>query len=417
MAEMVYDVAVIGGGPAGMMAAGRAAACGARVVLLEKNASLGAKLLITGGGRSNITNAQFDQHIFLAKFGESAKFLFSPFSQFGVQDTLDFFHAHGMPTKIEAEKRVFPVSDQAQSVWNALVQYMREGAVMIRVGSQVSGIEVAHGLVEGVRLKNGDVIRAGKYILATGGKSHPETGSTGDGFRWLEAIGHTVIAPRPSLVPLRTAEPWVAALAGVSFGEAKITAFQNNQKIFPSRKGKMLFTHVGLSGPLVLNMSRSVSEFLPYGPVVLSIDFFPQMNVGELDRELQMVLERAKNKQIKNSLEGFVSPALISVLLHLSGIDEDTPTHSLSRDERLSVVRYLKDLRVTVTGVLGADKAIVTSGGVTLEEVDCKYMRSRLFSNLYLVGDILNIDRPSGGYSLQLCWTTGFVAGNAAGAK
>lgn len=417
MAEMVYDVAVIGGGPAGMMAAGRAAACGARVVLLEKNASLGAKLLITGGGRSNITNAQFDQHIFLAKFGESAKFLFSPFSQFGVQDTLDFFHAHGMPTKIEAEKRVFPVSDQAQSVWNVLVQYMQEGAVMIRVGSQVSGIEVAHGLVEGVRLKNGDVIRAGKYILATGGKSHPETGSTGDGFRWLEAIGHTVIAPRPSLVPLRTAEPWVAALAGVSFGAAKITAFQNNQKIFPSRKGKMLFTHVGLSGPLVLNMSRSVSEFLSYGPVVLSIDFFPQINVGELDRELQLVLERTKNKQIKNSLEGFVSSALIPTILPLSGIDEDTPTHSLSRDERLSLVRCLKDLRVTVTGVLGADKAIVTSGGVTLEEVDCKYMRSRLFSNLYLVGDILNIDRPSGGYSLQLCWTTGFVAGNAAGAK
>ncbi len=417
MADIAYDVAVIGGGPAGMMAAGRAAACGARVVLLEKNESLGAKLLITGGGRSNITNAQFDQHIFLAKFGESAKFLFSPLSHFGVQDTLDFFHAHGMPTKIEAERRVFPVSDQAQSVWNALVQYMREGKVMIRVGSQVSGIEAVDGLVEGVRLTNGDVIRAGKYILATGGKSHPETGSTGDGFRWLESIGHTVIAPRPSLVPLRTAEPWVAALAGVSFGEAKLTAFQNNQKIFPSRKGKILFTHVGLSGPLVLNMSRSVSEFLPYGPVILLIDFFPQMNVGELDQEIQVVLERAKNKQIKNSLEGLASPVLLSTLLRLSRIDEDKPTHSLSRDERLSLVRCLKGLRVTVTGVLGADKAIVTSGGVPLEEVDCKYMRSRLFTNLYLVGDILNVDRPSGGYSLQLCWTTGFVAGSAAGAK
>lgn len=164
-------------------------------------------------------------------------------------------------------------------------------------------------------------------------------------------------------------------------------------------------------------MSRSVSEFLPYGPVVLSIDFFPQMNVGELDLELQTVLERVKNKQIKNSLEGFASPALIAVLLRLSGIDEDKPTHSLSRDERLSLVRYLKNLHVTVTGVLSADKAIVTSGGVTLEEVDCKYMRSRLFNNLYLVGDILNIDRPSGGYSLQLCWTTGFVAGSAAGSQ
>ena len=414
MTKVLYDVAVIGGGPAGMIAAGRAAAGGARVVLLEKNAALGAKLLITGGGRSNITNAEFDQHIFLAKFGESAKFLFSPFSRFGVQDTLDFFHAHGMPTKVEAEKRVFPASESSQSVWDALAGYMREGHVTIHTGSQVSGIEIADGLVNGVRLKDGDNIQARSFVLATGGKSHPETGSTGDGFRWLQAIGHTVIAPRPALVPLRVAEPWVALVAGVSFAEAKLTAFQNDRKIFPAQKGKMLFTHVGLSGPLVLNMSRSVAEFLQYGPVVISIDLFPQVNLGELDKQLQVLLDAVHKKQTKNALEGFVLPALVPVLLHLSDVDGERPAHSLTRDERSSLVRLLKDLRVTVTGLLGLDKAIITSGGVDLSEVDCKYMRSRLYPNLYLVGDILNIDRPSGGYSLQLCWTTGFVAGASA---
>ena len=414
MAEISHDVVVIGGGPAGMMAAGRAAAGGARVVLLEKNAALGAKLLITGGGRSNITNAEFDQHLFLAKFGESAKFLFSPFSRFGVQDTLDFFHAHGMPTKVEAEKRVFPASESAQSVWDALTEYMREGRVIVRTGSQVGGIEVENGLATGIRLKNNEVIHARNIILATGGKSHPETGSTGDGFRWLQAIGHTVVAPRPALVPLRVAESWVASVAGVSFAEAKLTAFQHDRKIFPARKGKMLFTHVGLSGPLVLNMSRSVSEFLPYGPVVISIDLFPGTNLGELDQELRLSLDALKKKQMKNVLEGFVPPALVPVLLNLSGIDGETPAHSLTRVERSVLVRLLKDLRVTVTGLLGLDKAIITSGGVDLAEVDCKYMRSRLYPNLYLVGDILNIDRPSGGYSLQLCWTTGFVAGASA---
>lgn len=425
---MKYDVTVIGGGPAGMMAAGRAAECGARVVLLEKNTSLGAKLLITGGGRSNVTNAEFDRNIFLGKFKDAAKFLFSPFSRFGVQDALDFFHAHGMPTKIEAEKRVFPASDSAQSVWDALVGYMRQGSVTVLSGMEVAGMEVEDGHISGIRLKNGDTLRAHSYILATGGQSHPETGSTGDGFRWLEKIGHRIVESRPSLVPLRVREEWVHSLSGVSFPEAKLTVFQNDKKqdeksislprkAFPSRQGKILFTHFGLSGPLVLNMSRDISEFLQYGEVTVSIDLFLHMNIGELDTEVQGLFAPNKNKQIKNSLDGFVAPLLVPVLLGLAGIDPEKPVHSVSREERLALVRLLKDLRMTVTGLLGEDKAIVTSGGVALEEVDFKNMRSRLYPNLYLVGDILNIDRPSGGYSLQLCWTTGYVAGIAAAGK
>lgn len=425
---MKYDVAVIGGGPAGMMAAGRAAECGARVVLLEKNNSLGAKLLITGGGRSNVTNAEFDRNIFLEKFKDASKFLHSPLATFGVQDALDFFHSHGMPTKIEAEKRVFPVSDSAQSVWDALVQYMREGSVTVLSGMEVAGIDAADGQISGIRLKNGDTVNANAYILATGGKSRPETGSTGDGFRWLHEIGHMVVEPRPSLSPLRVRESWARECSGVSFADAKLTVFQNDKKqdekiaslprkAFPSRSGKILFTHFGLSGPLVLNMSRDISEFLQYGEVIVSIDLFPRMNIGELDTEAQALFVPNKNKQIKNSLEGLVAPLLVLVLLRLASIDPEKPVHSVSREERLALVRLLKDLRMTVTGLLGEDKAIVTSGGVALEEVDFKNMCSRLYPNLYLAGDILNIDRPSGGYSLQLCWTTGYVAGTAAAGK
>lgn len=402
-----------------MMAAGRAAECGARVVLLEKNASLGAKLLITGGGRSNVTNAESDRNIFLGKFKGAAKFLFSPFAQFGVQHTLDFFHSHGMPTKIEAEKRVFPVSDSAQSVWDALVQYMRQGEVTVLSGMEVAGIETASGQISGIRLKNGDIVNASAYILATGGKSRPETGSTGDGFRWLHKIGHTIIEPRPALVPLLVREEWIHSLSGVSFPEAKLTVFQSGKeqgikKILPSRRGKILLTHFGLSGPLVLNMSRDISEFLQYGEVIVSLDFLPHMNIGEIDKEVQALFAPNKNKQIKNSLEGLVAPLFVPVLLRLANIDPEKPVHSVSREERLALARLLKDFRMTVTGLFGEDKAIVTSGGIALEEVDFKNMRSRLYPNLYLVGDILNVDRPSGGYSLQLCWTTGYVAGTAA---
>lgn len=411
---MDYDVLVIGGGAAGMMAAGRAAACGAKVALLEKNAALGTKLLITGGGRSNVTNAEFDEHIFVAKFGAAAKFLFSPLAQFGVQDTLDFFQAHGMPTKIEAEKRVFPVSDSSQSVWDALVRSMNDGQVTVLTGMEVDGLEVSTGRLSGVRLKDGTLLQAASYILATGGKSRPETGSTGDGFRFLKKIGHTIIAPRPALVPLRIRESWVHTLSGLSFSEAKITVFQNGRKACPPRRGKILFTHFGLSGPLVLNMSRSISEYLQYGEVTIVLDLMPQKNIGDLDKELQALFDLQKNKQIKNSLDGFVMPLLVPVLLKLAKIDPEKPVHSMSRDERLTLARLVKELAMTVSGILGEDKAIVTSGGVALDEIDFKHMRSRLYPNLYLIGDVLNIDRPSGGYSLQLCWTTGFVAGTSA---
>lgn len=413
MKQKYYDVIVIGGGPAGMMAAGRAAQCGASVLLLEKNDSLGKKLLITGGGRSNITNAEFDQHLFLAKFESASKYLFSPLSRFGVQDSLDFFHALGMPTKVEAEKRVFPASDSAQSVWDALVKYMHQGHVTVLSQAEVTGLEYAEKRIIGVRTADMAVYQAKAYILATGGKSRPETGSTGDGFRWLKAIGHKVNNSRPALVPLRVRERWVHSLSGLSFTDVKFTFFHQGKKQ-ESKRGKLLFTHFGLSGPLVLNMSKSISEFLEYGDVLVSIDILPTFNHGDLDQKIVEIFSGQKNKQIKNTLDSLVPPLLVPALLDVAKIDGEKQVNSITREERLRLVENIKNLTMTVSGLMGVDKAVVTSGGLAPEEVDFRTMQSRLYPNLYVVGDMLNIDRPSGGYSLQLCWTTGFVAGTSA---
>ncbi len=412
--EKMYDVVVIGGGPAGMMAAGRASECGLRVALLEKNFSLGKKLLLTGGGRCNLTNAQFDPHLFLNAFGKARKFLYSPLLKFGVRETLDFFHTYKMFTKIEAENRVFPISDDAQSVLDVLREYMQKGGVKIFFGQNVSGLETGGETIQAIRLITGERIQASAFVLATGGKSRPETGSTGEGFQWLSQIGHTIIEPRPSLVPFRVREKWIRKLAGISFSEAKLTVFHKEKKMF-SKEGKLLFTHFGLSGPLAINTSKYIGDLLQKGEVVVSVDSMPRHTLFDVDDMIQKLFETQKNKKIKNTLSGFLVPLLIPTFLEISFIDPEKPVHSITRAERKALVGCIKDLRMTVEGLLDEKKAIVTSGGVDLREVDFTHMRSRLYKNLYLVGDVLNIDRPSGGYSLQMCWTTGFVAGSTLG--
>lgn len=411
-ADIIWDVAVIGGGPSGMMAAGRAAELGSHVILLEKNSSLGKKLLITGGGRCNVTNAEFDTRAFLSKFKKNDQFLFSAFTQYGVTETLDFFHLHNMQTKIEAEKRVFPVTDRAASVWEVLVTYMRQGKVSIRYDSTATGLTKSDHAITGIRIKGGETIHARAYILATGGTSRPETGSTGDGFKWLKTLGHTVIDPNPSLVPLTIKDSWVKRLQGISLSNVKLTIFQNNVRQ-DSVKGKMLFTHFGISGPMVLNASRDIGELLKYGEVTLSLDLFPALDHGALDRTIREILREHNNKKFRNSLGKLIPATIAPIAIELSSINADIPGHRITRKERIVFGKILKAMPMTVTGLLGVKKAIVTSGGVALSEVDFKTMGSRLYSNLYLVGDVLNIDRPSGGYSLQLCWTTGFVAGSS----
>jgi len=422
--ETIWDIIVIGGGPAGMIAAGRAAERAheekrtIKILLLEKNEGLGKKLLITGGGRCNVTNAEFDARTLLAKFKGSDKFLFSAFAQRGVQETISFFNTNGMPTKIEEGQRVFPVSNSAKSVWDVLLKYLKAGQVTIRSNAEVTGlVQTEPGVIDGVKIKGTEIIHGKSFVLATGGKSHPETGSTGEGFEWLKKAGHTVIEPSAALVPITVSDAWVKALSGVSLKDAKLTLFHGGAKV-PGKdgvkKGKVLFTHFGLSGPAVLNMSAQVGELLEYGQVELSLDLLPAHDYSTLNEALQKLFKKEHTKMFKNAITGLIPAAFVPVVLERSGIDPEVECNSVTREERLALMKLLKDIRIRPTGLLGADKAIITSGGVALEEVDFRTMQSRLIPNLYLVGDVLNIDRPSGGYSLQLCWTTGWVAGNSA---
>lgn len=406
---------VIGGGPAGMMAAGRAAECGRSVLLLEKNPTLGKKLLITGGGRCNLTNHKPTLRTMLSAYKQNSRFLHSAFSQFDVEDTLEFFHNRGMATKEEAEGRVFPVSDQAQSVWDVFLGYMKEGGVHIQTNAPVAGFEVdADQKYFAIRIKNGTVVTATSCIVATGGVSRPETGSTGEGFEWLQKMGHTIIKNDFALVPLSLKDTWVKNVSGITLKDIKLTTFRNGEKQ-SSQKGKLLFTHVGISGPTVLNMSRDIGEYIKYGEVMIALDLFPKKDHAALKLELQTLLVSMSNKKIKNTLNQLLPSALAFAILGLAHIDGETANHSVRSEDRKKLVALMKAIPLHVKGLLGADKAVVSSGGVALPEVDFKTMQSRVVPNLYLVGDVLNIDRPSGGYSLQLCWTTGFVAGSHAG--
>ncbi|MFA6416262.1 MAG: NAD(P)/FAD-dependent oxidoreductase [Candidatus Paceibacterota bacterium] len=412
MANQLWDVVVIGGGPAGMMAAGRAAEKGAKVLLLEKNSDLGRKLLLTGGGRCNLTNAESDQQKFLSKYGPAGKFLFSAFARFGVKDTLAFFKHQGVETKIEPGDRVFPVSDRSQTILNSLTDYLKAGGVEIRVEAVVASFVSQTGRIEAIKLTTGQEIRARSFVLATGGKSHRETGSTGDGFIWLKTLGHKVIEPSAALVPVAIREAWVKQLSGLALEKAKLTIFIDGVKQ-KAKTGKILFTHFGLSGPLVLNLSREIGQWKKEGEVTLLLDVLPALGYDQLNTKLQEIFKTDSNKKLKNSLGSLVPEALIETILTMSEIKSDVFCHSVTKEERNRLVKIFKSLPMTVDRILGLDTAIVTSGGVDLTEVDFKTMRSHLFSNLYLVGDVLDIDRPSGGFSLQLCWTTGYLAGDS----
>ncbi|MEI8061681.1 MAG: NAD(P)/FAD-dependent oxidoreductase [bacterium] len=409
----IWDICVIGGGPAGMMAAGQAAKNGKSVILLEKNSGLGAKLLITGGGRCNVTNYELDIRAFLKKYKENDKFLFSAFSQFSTKDTLEFFNTRGVPTKVEAEGRVFPESNKAESIWTAVTEFIHQNKVHIETNASVTKIISTDNEISSVTLKNGKEFFANKFILATGGTSRPETGSTGDGFPWLKNLGHTVVASDSALVPISIQDVWVKKLQGITLTDVKITTYQNNTKQ-DSKKGKVLFTHFGITGPTVLNMSKDIGELLKYGEVEIRIDLLPKLDHGMLNTKLQELFRSEPNKKIKNGLNNLIPTALVEPTLILSEIDGDIKNNSVSKEMRVKLIESLKNMRMQVAGLLGNDKAIVSSGGVALDEVDFKTMQSKIIPNLYLVGDVLNIDRPSGGYSLQLCWTTGFVAGNNA---
>lgn len=397
-----------------MMAAGKAAELGARVLVLEKNKELGKKLKITGGGRCNITNAEFDTREFLESFPQAKKFLYSPFSQFSAKDTFSFFENLKLPLVIEARKRVFPKSQKATDVSKTLENYMRRGKVDVRKGMKVTEIIARDEKVVGIKSKK-ELFEARFFILATGGLAAPETGSTGDGFNFLKKIGHTVIKPNPNIVPLTTNAKWVKNLSGTTLSFMRLRFIQNG-KIRVKKLGKILFTHFGISGPLVLNSAYEVRELLEYGKVEASIDMFPDTELGELDKRILKLFEKNKNKLVKNVLPELVPESLSYEILKFSFLDfSEREVNSITKEERKRLVDTLKDLRFSISGTLGMEKAVIADGGIDLKEVNFKTMQSKLYPNLYLLGDILNINRPSGGYSLQLCWTTAWIAGTHIG--
>ncbi len=408
-----FDVIVVGGGPAGMMAAGRAAEGGARVLLLEKNEKLGKKLLITGGGRCNVMNGETDVHALTKKYGKKGAFLFSPLSQFGVRDTFSFLDVHGIQTIEEEGKRIFPKTERAETIWNMCLEYMKKGKVITCVRSRVTGFSHRNGRITGVQTASGNYT-GDSYILATGGKSHPETGSTGEGFTWLSKIGHTIKDSAGALVPVAVSDSWIKKAQGTSFKEAKVALIANGEKV-EEQTGKILFTHFGLSGPLILNMAASIGERLKYREKIsLLIDLFPKMDLGTLDRHIEKIIRENQNKKWKNVFDSIVPPKLAQTLILSTKIDGEISVNAISRDARKAVGKLLKGLSANPTHLLGLDKAVISGGGVDLREVDFKTMQSKLFPNLFLVGDVLDFDRPTGGYSLQICWTTGYVAGTHA---
>lgn len=411
----IYDLIVIGGGASGLMAAGRAAELGARVLLLERNQVVGKKLAISGGGRCNIANAEEDVQKLLAIYTGSKEFLFSPFSQFGIKETFTFFEERGLPLVIEARKRVFPKTQDATDVVEVMYTYAKHPNIEIHVKARVVDIAKDENKNFVVTTKKDREFKAARVILATGGLAAPETGSTGDGFTFAQKFGHTVIEPTPNIVPLTTDETWVHDLSGVTLSFMKLRFIQDG-KIKIRKTGKILFTHFGISGPLVINSSKEVVELLHAGKVEASIDMFPDTDLGELDRRIVNLFNQNKNKYVKNILNDILPKNMVLAVLNLPHLGlAEREVNSITKEERKTLVKTIKDLRFEITGTLGFDKAVVVDGGVVLEEVNMKTMESKICPNLYLLGDILHINRPSGGYSLQLCWTTGWVAGNHIG--
>jgi len=408
-----FDVAVIGAGPAGIMAAGKAASLGLKVVLVEKNHKIGKKLLLTGNGRCNLTNAEFDLKE-LVKNYNNGEFLFHVFSVFGPKETISFFEKLGVETKIENGKRVFPKSDDAQEILLVFQKYLEKNNVKILYNSEVADIVKKGKKITRIILKNGEVT-AKKYVLAMGGKSHPLTGSDGLGLNLAEKLGHTIVKPAPALAPIKLKEEWAKNLQGISLKDTKVSVLQNGKKQF-QEEGEILFTHFGISGPVILDISGKVGELLEGhgvlpGNVKICFDLFPLLNQEELLRGLEDILKKYPRQTIKNILSSFVPERLAGVLSEIAGIDKNKIANNMAKAEKEKTVKILKNFEVTPEDILGFDNSKVTRGGISLKEIDHKTMKSKVIDNLFFAGEIINIDGKTGGFNLQVCWSTGYCAG------
>ncbi len=401
-----------------MIAAVKASENGNEVTILEKMENIGKKLLITGKGRCNITNSA-DMEEFMKNIPENSKFLYSSFNKYTNQDIVSFLKKQGVETKVERGGRIFPVSDKAQDVLEAFERRLKELKVQIRTNFEVAKILTEDGNVTGIEGKNGEKILADKVILATGGKSYPVTGSTGDGYRMAKMLGHTVTELKPSLVPLTTSENsriLCQQMQGLSLKNVAIK-IKNENKIIYEDFGEMLFTHYGVSGPVILSASailiryKNIDELLKENKIKLYIDLKPALDEEKLDNRILRDFEELKNKQFKNSLDKLLPRKMIEPIITLIGISPEKRINEITKEERRKIVKVLKNFELTISGFRSIEEAIVTKGGISIKEINPKTMESKIINGLYFAGEIIDLDAFTGGFNLQIAWSTGYSAG------
>ena len=412
-------VLIIGGGAAGMMAAAFAAKNGNRVEVFEKNEKLGKKLFITGKGRCNITNAA-DLEDFFPAVTSNPKFLYSAFYSFTNEQVISFFEELGVRTKVERGGRVFPVSDHSSDVIQALKSEMERLGVKINLNAEVKELITEKNstieTVDGIRLVSGKKISGDAVIVATGGISYPSTGSTGDGYRFARRCGHKVSELSPSLVPMEVKEWYAGELMGLSLRNIEIRITDGKKKLY-QEFGEMLFTHYGVTGPVILSASSVVGKKLKDTELTLHIDLKPALTEEQLDKRVLREFETNHNRQFKNAVDSLFPSKLRPVIVELSGIPEEKKVHEITKEERLRFVRLIKDFTMTLTGLRGYNEAIITKGGVSVKEIDPGTMESKLVKGLYFAGEVLDLDAVTGGYNLQIAWSTGYLAGMNAGVE
>lgn len=407
---------VIGGGPAGIMAAGRAAELGAKVTLVEKSYRLGAKLLITGGGRCNLTNSA-DLKAFVNAFGRNGKFLYRALSEFSNNDLVSFFSRRGLKIRNDPDGKIFPASDSAESVLKLLREYLVENKVQILHNSTLSEVLVSAGAVKqvfGVKLADGNIINTAKAIIATGGLSYPKTGSTGDGYRIAKATGHIIVMPRPGLTALESDAEWINLVQGLTLKDIEIKVLVDG-KPDASAKGDLLFTHFGVSGPAVLNLSGvAVDALIARKKVEISCNSEPGTNPHDFEKTLQKEFEASGNRTLSHYLNDVLPKSLAPVFLKLSNVHADKRCSFINREERRIVAKLFTDFRISITGPRPIEEATITKGGICLEDIDPATMESKIVRGLYFCGEVLDLDGQTGGYNLQEAFSTGFLAGQSA---
>ena len=411
---MTNRLIVIGGGAAGMMAALFAAREGAKVRLLERNEKLGKKVFITGKGRCNVTNAA-DEEEFMRRIFRNPRFMYTSFATLNNTETMQLFEELGVPLKVERGDRVFPVSDHSNDIIQALRRELERLGVEIHYDTRVAGLIAEEGVCKGVMLESGEKLFADAVILATGGKSYSSTGSTGDGYRFAEETGHAIQQPLPSLVPVETRESWPATLMGLTLKNVRLTAWhtkgKKEKKIY-SEMGEMLLTHFGISGPLVLTLSGLLPEDL--NNVRLSIDLKPALDEATLDARLVRDFRELSRKQLVAAMDGLVPHNLGLQLLVLAGISAATPIHSVTVEQRHKLVQILKNVPLTPKKLRGFEEAIVTRGGISVKDINPSTMESKRLSGLYFAGEVIDVDATTGGFNLQVAFSTGALAGKSA---